>query len=313
MGEVPSSSDPGDTAALGSVGAALDRELKGTLPCVVCGYELQGLSIRGVCPECGTAVRATILFHVDPRAEEFKPIATPAVTAYALVTWSTAALVATLASWWPRIADVIEKFVPRPPSEGAGYLCVAGTIVSGLAMLGLIRIVQGGNLLHRAGAVVSVLAYIPLVWALWRIHIQIDPYRPAPFLTNEFNVDRTVSRLIVAACVIVIIIGFRPNARDLVKRSRAMRTGRVDRQHLLLMGATLVLASVGDVFRAYSASVSPHAMDIWEVSGIMLIILGSAFFTLGLIGAVRDSWRLRRVILLPNPSLRQVLGAAPSR
>jgi len=293
------------------VSAALDRELKGTLPCVVCGYELQGLSIRGVCPECGTAVRATILYHVDPLAEEFEPIATPAITAYSLVVWSTAALIATLASWWPRIADVIGRFAPRPPSQSAGYICIGATIISGIAMLGLIRIVKGGNLIHRLAATASALAYVPLTWALWRIHAQIDPYRPAPYFTNEFHIDRTLYRLVIAVCIIVIILGIRPNARDLVKRSRAMRTGRVDRQHLLLMGATLALAAVGDLFRMHSASVSPNSMGITEITGIMLIILGSSFFTLGLIGAVRDSWRLRKVILIPNPSLRQVLGHSP--
>ncbi|HBS29042.1 MAG TPA: hypothetical protein DEB06_06235 [Phycisphaerales bacterium] len=308
MGEPLQSTDPGDSASLGSVGAALDRELKGTLPCVVCGYELQGLSIRGVCPECGTAVRATILFHVDPRAEEFKPIATPWVTAWALVLWSSAALVATLACWWPRVADVIGMFTQRPPTSGAGSFCIGGTIASGLAALGLIRVVRGGMLRQRLAAGVAAAAYLPLGWALWRIHGTIDTHRPAPYFTSEFNIERTILRLLVAASVVTIILGIRPNARDLVRRSRAMRTGRVDRQHLVLMAATLALASVGDFLRYYSHTAGPQGTDAWEVAGILLIIVGSCFFTLGLVGATRDCWRLHRVIRLPNPSLRQVLG-----
>jgi len=77
----------------------LDRELGGELPCSVCHYELRGLSIRGVCPECGTAVRATILFRVDPMADEFRPLTSPWFTAQSLVLWSIGGLVAAVGFW----------------------------------------------------------------------------------------------------------------------------------------------------------------------------------------------------------------------
>ena len=34
----------------------LGLSLLGSLPCITCRYDLKGISIRGVCPECGTPI-----------------------------------------------------------------------------------------------------------------------------------------------------------------------------------------------------------------------------------------------------------------
>lgn len=303
----------GDSWAGGPVAAALDRELKGSLPCVVCGYELQGLSIRGTCPECGTAVRATILFHVDPKADEFKPIAYPSLTAWSLVAWSLGALVATLAAWWPRIADLLARLTTHHPGVGpAPAIMILGIIVSGFASLGIARTFRGTPFLSMASALLGSLAYIPLAWAMWGIHAVLDAQRGlAPYFTGSVELSRLRLRMIVAACILIIILGLRPNARDLVRRSRAMRTGRIDRQTLLLLAAAMGVATIGDTLRYFGALQPGTGIDMYEVSGTLLVILGSGLFTLGVVEAVRDCWRLRRVILLPSPSLRQVLRSKP--
>ncbi|MBL8760751.1 MAG: hypothetical protein JNL50_05545, partial [Phycisphaerae bacterium] len=53
----------------------LARELTGDLRCAKCAYNLKGLSVRSVCPECGLAISATLLAKVDPHAAELRPIA----------------------------------------------------------------------------------------------------------------------------------------------------------------------------------------------------------------------------------------------
>ena len=65
--------------------SVLASELTGDLPCVRCGYNLRGLSIREHCPECDAPVRATILALVDPRASELKPLRRPRLTGWGLV------------------------------------------------------------------------------------------------------------------------------------------------------------------------------------------------------------------------------------
>src|SRR5690606_19927036 len=63
---------------------AISLSLSGAMPCISCGYNLQGLSVVGVCPECGAAVRATILATIDPQAEELTPLLTPRLTSLGL-------------------------------------------------------------------------------------------------------------------------------------------------------------------------------------------------------------------------------------
>src|SRR5215831_18001819 len=83
----------------------LARELGGDLPCAACRYNLRGLSVRSVCPECGTPVRATILFTVDPYASVLRPITWPRATAAGLILWSMGALGAAVLTWVLRGAD----------------------------------------------------------------------------------------------------------------------------------------------------------------------------------------------------------------
>ncbi len=90
---MPSSGPHPPAPDRGSSGVArLSRELAGDLPCIQCGYNLRGLTVKGMCPECGTSVRATLLAVVDPMAGEFRPISFPRLTAYGMLVWSHAAV-----------------------------------------------------------------------------------------------------------------------------------------------------------------------------------------------------------------------------
>lgn len=291
-----------------SASQGLGTALTGRLPCVVCGYDLKGLTIRGRCPECGTAVRAAILYQVDPQAEEFRPMVTPKLTAWCLVIWGVAALASAVSAWVPRVGDAISQFAGRAPGMGAwAWVTVGGASVSGLAVIGLICVVRGGPTGHKLMALAALAAYAPLVWALHRIHLGIDRLGGTPYFGGTVDTQRVGLRLIVAASVVVIILGIRPNARDLVRRSLALRTGRVDRQTLIALGLTMVITASGDVLRL-SAVWMGADWRMAETLGTLLIALASGLFALGLIGAVVDSWRIRQAILLPSPSLRQVLG-----
>src|SRR5690606_27754218 len=71
---------PSSERPVGS-GPVIARQLKGDLLCIGCGYNLRGLSIREMCPECGIPVRATILGVIDPMADELAPIPRPRLVA----------------------------------------------------------------------------------------------------------------------------------------------------------------------------------------------------------------------------------------
>jgi len=291
----------------------LDAALTGRLPCAFCGYELKGLSIRGICPECGTAVRATILYQVDPQADELQPLFVPRIVSFSLVLWSLGGILLMLACWTPRAADLYAAFfLYRPATDLAAVVALIAAILSGLGLIGLIKPSHETPLARSLGVLIAMLAYAPLMWAMWVIHTRIDPLNPAPYFGAGWTPggQRTLLRLIVDASAVTLLVGVRPVARELVRRSLALRTGRVDRQTIFAMVGALLLSAIGDLLQlavALTPENSP-ASGYLELSGALFIALGSALLSLGLIGGFIDSWRIGRAILTPAPSLRQIVN-----
>lgn len=287
--------------------AGLDRALRGSLPCITCGYDLRGISIRAVCPECGTAVRAAILYQVDPEAEEFQPLRSPRATAAGLVAWSGAGLGAILAVWWLRLTDVLQEWTGwSVPYAWAPWIALLLGILSGLSVATLVRPTRGAHKRETLAALLGWMAYLPLIWAFWQIQM-IDAAAPRPYLRSMVMPERIWFRLVMDAMLVVIFLGLRPNLRGLVRRSLAMRTGRVDRQTLLAMVGAVIVAAAGDLIRLLSEGAGEHIGELWRGIGSILVLMGSLFLTLGMITGVIDSWRIGRVILMPAPTLRQVL------
>lgn len=294
----------------------ISASLGGTLPCVTCGYDLQGLSILTVCPECGSAVRATILAVVDPLADELRPISHPRAVAAGLILWSGAALLAATVGWYAWTSYLLygwqgEAVIPLPWNSWP--LCVGGSILlSGLGALGLLWPHDGLGPKHFAMALGSIACYPPLAVAAYTMARGtqaatrtglLEAWTPWP--------DRPLMRLAAAALVIAVIAGLRPNARALVARSLALRTGRVDRQTMLAMAAAAAVAALGDALGMLGVILGPPAVDALRTTGLVLILAGALLLTLGLVGSTIDSVRIAASVLAPGPSLRQVI--APRR
>ena len=49
--------------------------------------------------------------------------------------------------------------------------------------------------------------------------------------------------------------------------------------------------------------------DLLRFVGTLIIAFGSALLTLGMVGALVDSWRIARAVLIPSPTLKDVLGS----
>lgn len=295
--------------------AGLAIELTGGLPCVRCTYDLRGLSVRAVCPECGTAIRATILARVDPLARELQPVYTPRLTAGCLVLWAAGALGAAVASWVPRIVEGLARLghaVSQP--DWPRHAALAGVAVSGLASLALVRPHGRIPTRHSVCAATAALLYVPLWLVLAHIGRAFDARDPSPFLgVGGIDPARATWRLAADGLIIAIVLGLRPAARVLAARSLVMRTGRVDRQTMLAMAAAVGVCALGDALAIISGGMgamgsSGALRDVLGVAAMLFIGVGSLLVTLGLGTVMRDVLRLVPVVAERPLSMADIAG-----
>lgn len=304
----PNPSEP-DAPGVAAPRAPLDADLSGDLPCVVCRYNLRGLSILSICPECGTRIRATILAHVDPHAAELRPVRAPWLLAASILLWAIGAAAAALLCWVPQIAAIMDGFGGRKTGGGVDVGVVATTAValSGLGAAGLLAPQRPTPRSGTIATAVAVLAYAPLAVAVWQAAQftasgEIGVLGPWPPLTG-----RTLWRLLAGAMIAVIALAMRPNARLLVARSLVLRTGRVDRQTLLALAAAAALWMAGDLLVLGLGHATGLGGQIGRIVAIVLIVTGSILVTIGCFGGVVDAVRIAGSILRPAPALDQLV------
>lgn len=283
------------------------RELRGDLPCVRCRYNLKGLTVRGMCPECGTSVRTTLLAVVDPLAKELRPIRNPVLTSLGLVVWATAALVAALCVWFLRAEDILSRPRGGSPAQWLAMGVVACTALSGLAATVLIDPHEGIPRKQRWMTTLGVVAYVPLCVLLVYLHVRWDGANRPPYgYQAEILPERIVLRVCSSLALVAILLLLRPNARLLSSRWVLMRIGAVDRQTMFAMSIVVGVWSAGDLLRFASAYAQGSLADVVRMIGTGTVLVGSLLFTVGLATAVLDSWKLRPIIAQPPLDLDEL-------
>lgn len=279
----------------------------------MCGYNLRGLSIRSTCPECGTAVRATILAVVDPLARELQPVRSRWALAAGLIAWAASALMIALLAWIPHLADaaaVLGLGRWRLPSLTTTMTAMA--VISGLGALTLVSPHRGLPRRNIVAALVGVALYIPATYLVWRLGVLTDARATSPMLdSNGLSAERSLLRLALGAVIVGIVLGLRPNGRVLVARSLALRSGRVDRQTLVAIALAAGVAGIGDAI--HLALVMKRSLEIPEIAmlaGTAMIAMGSALITGSFAGSLADCLRIARAVLSPGPTLAHVVGPA---
>ncbi|MEX0876764.1 MAG: hypothetical protein WD114_04825 [Phycisphaerales bacterium] len=298
-----------NTPAGGSGESVIARQLTGELYCIGCHYNLRGLSIRANCPECGMPVRATILGIVDPHAHELAPLLRPRLTAIGLCAWSVGAMAAILMVWVLRGAELLRDAagIAWTPTL-ASWLGIAGL---GVSMIGAMTLIRPHRAVTRIEAIRSALGvslYGPLIFVYATIYLGMDSNAPSPVLHPGMDsLDRSILRLLMFVLVAGVIWGLRRPAVGLAVRSIIVRTGRVDRQSLMAVLASLGIAAVGDLLHIIGSFISfGIGGDVVSIVTVVVITLGCVLFTVGMANICIDTFRLYPVLVRPGVGLSDI-------
>ncbi len=299
-----------DSGRSGQPAPVIARQLTGDLWCIGCGYNLRGLSIRELCPECGVPVRATILGVVDPLADELASIRRPGLVGAGLVLWACGAFVAVVAVALMRGAEIGREMLGVRWWPGwAPLVGTIGLVVSGVgAAISLIRPHTRIGRLAAVRAAFGVAAYIPLTLIYFYIYAKMDRSSPAPFLSpGPLELDRSLLRLGMFVFVALGILTLREHARALALRSVVVRTGRVDRQSMSALLASFAVAAAGDVLHVTAGIMGSGGSDLVATIGTVLQSVGSVLVVVGVANIVIDALRLWPVIVRPGVGLGDVM------
>lgn len=288
----------------------LAKDLTGDMLCLKCSYNLRGLSITQLCPECSLPVKATLLAVVDPLADELAPLRSPRFIGIGIVLWPLGAILVCVVVWGLRLRELVPSIgVPLIPRWWINVGLI-GFLLSGVGALSLVLPYRSTARGSIARNLVGVLLYVPAAWCFWQIHARIDMQAAMPYASIETPHEfRSVARLGVMLCSVGILATLRPIARAMFARSVLVREGRVDRQQMVaLMGAFLLSAS-GDLVQIAGNSIAVIPADLTRTVEVLLVALGSVLITLGLFGLLRDSLRVYPVICSNPLGLADILGS----
>ncbi|MCE2882516.1 MAG: hypothetical protein LW636_09185 [Planctomycetaceae bacterium] len=275
--------------------------------CAQCGYDLEGLPVRGNCPECGCEIVTSLARAVDGDAEEDH--ATPregaAARARALFFACLSILLSSLAVGPAFIASMTAgggRLAPpggiAPPPQIDEILRLTVTVLSAAsaagAALGLATFVvfmpiptDGRALLVRAAGIAA--------FALWGMLLFGSPGSAG--LSPAWSLPAALALLATA-----------PLFRELGTLSRVYRTRRAARQRVDLMLAAALTA--GGAWATAELVQTPElAMAAW-----LLGSMAAALFVFGAGYLVVNAWWILRAVTRPAPRIREVVGeAGPSK
>jgi len=159
-------------------------------------------------------------------------------------------------------------------------------------------------LISAAAGALAMGLYVPLIAAA--LNVARYDAGHTPYIVDDPSLTRLGWRLVGGASLAGMLLLIRPSARELVNRSLVLRTKRVDRQTIYATVGAVLVTILGDLLRlAAAAGAGPMEWLNW--TGTMVVLVGSVLLTLGLAGALVDSWRISRAILSPSLSPEQAL------
>jgi hypothetical protein len=276
-----------------------DPVIRRQLRCIQCGYDLEGLSARGACPECGRDIVASLAAQLDLAATDAEPSIEIRRSAWALCVAAFACLagsarlpeLAVRAALGELATNGLESL--KPAAEGVAtllHLASIGGPAAGLLALAFVLPRRGERRVLRIRGLGCA------GFALW-LAIAL----PAP---NAISVIATT----IPAGLVLLALG--PLLRELGPRSRIYRSRESAKQRI-----DELLFALGTAGIAAGCATLALSSPTNETLALLLYVVAAASAGLFLIGccylAVNALWILRAV-LRPDPTLAELLGASDS-
>lgn len=286
--------------------SALAEHLTGSLACLRCRYNLHGLSILSVCPECATPIRASILAVVDPEADAFTPLRRPRLTAAGVIAAAFAPLLIALSAWALRASEAADSLgYPLLSSARASLLSMLSV---GGFLLGALGVLAFGETSAGAPARLTLRARLAsacllAAGGLLLIRPGTDHYLVPDAIVIRGIIVHTLYTSLLLASTLLLSAG----VRALASRSILIRSGRVEAQDLFTLSASLGVVLAGDLLHLSASLWSGQTRAAIVVVGTAFIAGGSMLLTVGLVSLCADAVRLWRVILDPPPSPASLL------
>lgn len=296
------------------------------IPCIECGYDLHGSPAPGPCPECGKAIGATLQFVIDPARSAVRPLVHADRLGRMLICLAAAALVVALMFWLPQGLAFIDR------ATGAGtarlvyewprwILFVGAAMVAGVtggAYATLRRPIGSSRPpdLYRTGLTRTTLGFSITALSLFAIAVYDLAFGErwlAHFQPDVIDPVRNVLRLLLAVGMVVSITGMRPVIRFLAIRSLHHRVGAVGQQGLVAIMVAIGVAALGDGLRLAIGLYTASEVEVQRWLGVMaasgmLLIVGNAMLTLGIVNFLGDMIRLARGLERPTYPPHEVLA-----
>ncbi len=327
---MPPEQDPGIILGADGPEALHGRRIARSFECVGCAYDLQGLEAMGVCPECGTRIRRSILGTIDPTVHSLPEIQKPGSVATGLrfFTWSMAVsfLCLILGSILQHQTIEWNDVIPVQPDTWPRSVHTLVTIGNMLYFIGLAMAVPAvfgvvwmnpltaSQESTRALRMLARLLFGCLLWMAGML-LLFDRLPGTAFdvlareaLESRIGTSVLVEQLLLTLSPLVggciVLLGLRSFFGELGRRSREFRTATTKRQKVIDVLIASAIWCVGTVLQLIGAiNKQPTLVTLGTVVRFiagLLVVIGIAYLVMNLL------W-IARALSKPPPRLTTLL------
>jgi phage shock protein PspC (stress-responsive transcriptional regulator) len=279
----------------GKLRSMAEPVIRRPLRCVQCGYDLEGLSARGACPECGREIVASLASGLDLAATDAPSLPDARRLAWALMLATVGCLAAS--ARLPELglraaaAELDARHAQGATEALAAIASALHVVAIAGAMLGLVALaVVLPRRDERRVLRIRVLGCVG--FALWTAISLVPP-----------NAASLTATALPAA---MSLLALSPILRELGPRSRVYRDRESAKQRIDELLLALGVAGVAAGCAEFGTLDSSNGT---LVTLLRLVAVASGGLVLvGLCYLAMNSYWILRAILRPDPTLSEVLG-----